>query len=230
MGAKPVGVLVALALPEAWRPHLDAITDGIGDAAAAADALIIGGDMSGGTDLTVTVTVLGATRDVLFRTGARPGDAIYVTGRLGGPLKALRAFVEGSTPAEADRARFAHPVPRIAEAMWLSNAGAAAAIDISDGLGPDLRHLASASRVALRIDLDELPVVEGATPLEAASSGEEYELIVAAQPALDTAKFRKRFDLELTRIGTVEQGNPGVRMFMGGEEVAVPEGYSHFRG
>lgn len=228
MGAKPLGLLSALAIPESWLVHLDAITDGIGDAAASAEAPIIGGDMSRAGELALTFTVLGTARDVLFRTSARPGDSVFVTGRLGGPLRALRDFQEGREPSAADRERFARPSPRIREAMWLSEQGATAAIDISDGLGADLMHLAAASRVVLSVDLDHLPTVEGATALEAAASGEEYEIIVTAPPDLDTSKFHKRFGLELSQIGKVEHGTAEVRMAIGGEQVPVPAGYSHF--
>lgn len=228
MGAKPLGILIAISVPEAWRRHLDAITDGIGDAAAAVEAPIIGGDMSRGSELSITITALGTARDVLFRTSARPGDTVYVTGRLGGPLAALREFSHGREPAAADRARFARPMPRIAESIWLGSHGAAAAIDISDGLSADLRHLASASRVVITADLDRLPVVEGVTVLEAASSGEEYELIVTSPGKIDVEGFRKRFGLEITEIGKVGHGAAQVRFMLGGEEVEPPPGFSHF--
>ena len=228
MGAKPLGLLAALGIPESWRVHIDAITDGIGDAAALVETPIIGGDMSRAGELSLTFTVLGTTRDVLFRTAARPGDGVYVTGRLGGPLRALRDFQEGRAPSAADRERFARPLPRIREAMWLAEHGAASAIDVSDGLSSDLMHLASASRVAIVVDLDCVPTFEGATPLEAAASGEEYEIIVTAPSDLDTAKFQKRFGLELTRIGAVEHGSAEVRMSLAGEPVTASPGFSHF--
>lgn len=228
MGATPLGILCVLAVPESWRQHLDAITDAIGDAAGASNAPIIGGDMSVATELAITLTVLGTARDVLFRTSARPGDSVFVTGRLGGPGRALRDFQEGREPSLADRARFAKPAPRIREAIWLSERGATAAIDISDGLAADAGHLASASRVSLSLDLDKVPLVEGADALSAASSGEEYELLVATRSALDASEFEHRFGVELTRIGAVGEGPAQVRTLIGGEEVEMPAGYSHF--
>lgn len=228
MGAKPLGILTVIAIPEAWRASLDQLTDGIGDAAAFAKAPIIGGDMSRAGELSLTVTVLGAARDPLFRTSARAGDRIYLTGRLGGPLLALRDFSHGREPDPAHRQRFAHPVPRIAESVWLAEHGAGAAIDVSDGLGADLTHLAHASRVALVVNLDEVPIVEGATLLEAASSGEEYELIVTGPPGIDSNEFLAMFGIELTEIGKVEHGPPGVRFSVAGQDVSAPPGYSHF--
>lgn len=229
MGAAPLGVLAAVGIPETWRRHLDAITDGIGDAAASVDAPIIGGDMSRAGELSLAVTVIGSARDVLFRTAARPGDTVYVTGRLGGPLKALRELERGREPDAVDRARFAAPSARIREAIWLAERGAAAAIDISDGLAADLRHLAAASRVVINAQLDKLAIVEGISPSEAAASGEEYELVVTAPAPLDASEFSKLFNLELSEIGNVEHGPAEVRFFEGNEHVASPPGYSHFR-
>jgi thiamine-monophosphate kinase len=228
MAAKPVGMLVALTVPESWRGELDFITDGIGEAAAAAGAPIIGGDTTNGSDLTLTFTVLGSVRNVLFRTAARAGDRIYVTGRLGGPLSALRDFQGGRTPPPETRIRFAHPVPRIAEATWLAEHGASAAIDISDGLAAELGHLAAASRVSLDVTVENIPSIQGISSLEAAASGEEYELIVTSPADLDTAAFEAAFGIELTKIGDVMRGPAAVVMTQGGEPVDVPRGYLHF--
>ena len=230
MGAKPIGMLAALTIPESWREHLDAITDGIGDAASFSGAPIIGGDMSRGSELALTFTVLGTTRNALYRTAVRPGDKVYVTGRLGGSFAALQDLQAGRPPSTQDRERFARPVPRIRESLWLAEHGASSAIDISDGLSADLMHLASASRVAITIDLGALLTVEGVPAIEAAGSGEEYELVVTTPSTFDTEVFQQRFGLELTEIGQVAQGNPDVKFLLDGVEVAAPPGYSHFTG
>ncbi len=228
MAAKPIGMLTALTVPEAWRDELDAITDGIGEASEMADAPIIGGDMTTGGELSLNFTVLGTVRNVLFRTSSRPGDRIYVTGRLGGPLSALRDFQAGRIPSDETRIRFAHPVPRIAEALWLSENGASAALDISDGLAAELGHLAAASRVVVTVALEEVPAMAGMSALEVAGSGEEYELIVTAPADLDTLEFTKRFRIGLTRIGDVTSGPARVVLTQGGESVNPPTGYFHF--
>ncbi|MGK2960788.1 MAG: thiamine-phosphate kinase [Gemmatimonadaceae bacterium] len=228
MGAAPLGVLAAVGIPEVWRRHLDALTDGIGDAAASVDAPIIGGDMSRAGELSLAITVIGSAREVLFRTAARPGDTVYVTGRLGGPLKALRELEKGREPEAADRARFATPSARIRESIWLAEHGAAAAIDISDGLAADLSHLAAASRVVICAQLDKLAIVGGISPADAAASGEEYELVVTAPARFDVSEFGKLFDIELSEIGRVEHGPPEVQFYDGEERVPSPPGYSHF--
>lgn len=229
MGAQPLGILVAMAIPEGWRSELDALSDGIGEASSMANAPIIGGDLSRGSELSLTFTVLGAVSSPLLRSAARPGDHVFVTGRLGAPGAALAAFQANREPRPSDRERFARPRPRIREAVWLAEHGAMCAIDISDGLSGDLRHLAAASRVTFRIDLGAVPLVDGVTSVEAARSGEEYELIVTSRVPIDVNAFRQKFSLELTRIGGVEAGDAAVDFFLDGEGVDVPTGYLHFQ-
>ncbi|MEO5903366.1 MAG: thiamine-phosphate kinase, partial [Gemmatimonadaceae bacterium] len=225
---RPLGMLLALTVPESWRSDLDAITDGIGDAAESAGAPIIGGDTTRGSELSLTFTVLGTARDVLCRTSARPGDRVYVTGRLGGPLAALRELEAGRAPSEENRKRFAHPVPRIEEAAWLGENGAAAAVDISDGLTADLGHLSVASRVGINVCIEDIPTVAGVSSFDAAGSGEEYELVVTSRADIDLEKFNRLFHLDLTQIGTVTGGATGVVMTENGEPVVSPTGYLHF--
>jgi len=229
MAADPVGILVALTLPDSWRDDLDEIADGIGEAAETCSTRILGGDLSGGRDLSFGISVFGDAERPLLRSGARAGDRVYVTGALGGPLAALTAFLENRAPTREDRARFAHPVPRIREAIWLATHGAGAMTDISDGLAADLSNIAAASDVSISISLDRLPSVSGVSPAKAAESGEEYELAVTSPAALDTRAFESEFDLTLTEIGAVESGRPVVRVFDHGAPVPTPVGYFHFK-
>src|SRR4029077_3075017 len=110
-----------------------------------------------GTELSIAITVLGTTANALMRSGARAGDVLWVTGMLGAPGEAVRAWNEGKPPLPRAHARFAHPVPRIREALWLAGGGCHAAIDISDGLVADARHIAASSGVTLTIMLDAIP-------------------------------------------------------------------------
>ena len=228
MAATPAGLLLALGVPPDWRSELDAIARGVGEMAVASECPIIGGNVTRAGELSLTITVLGTSPRPLERTGVRPGDALYVTGVLGGAGAALDALLRGATPREADRARFAAPRPRLAESRWLAERGARAAIDISDGLVADAGHLAAASGVQVTFDLAALPCVEGVTPESAASSGEEYELLVAMPPdaAPDTEAFRRRFGISLTRIGRVVAGH-GVRLEGHDDRVAPPSGHDH---
>jgi thiamine-monophosphate kinase len=227
MAARPLGVLVALALPDGGGDDLSALADGIGDAIAAADTRIVGGNIARANALSITTTVLGSAYRPLRRDAVKPGDGVYVTGALGGPGAALRALVAGRTPSPEHFQRFRRPAPRLAEARWLAARGATAAIDISDGLAADLGHLAAASALRIAVDLDALPLVAGVTALEAAASGEEYELVVAASGQFDVGEFADRFVLPLTRIGVAGAGDAEVVLTQRGVRVASPGGHDH---
>lgn len=228
-GAAGVGIVVALTVPHNDRALLDGLTDGIARAARDAGVLVYGGDTTRGDRLSITCTVLGATRESMGRECARAGDRLYVTGRLGGPAAAVRAWSAGAEPRAEWRARFAAPCARIREGRWLLGRGARAAIDVSDGLVADAGHLAAASAVRIELQLDHLPLVAGVTPVQAATGGEEYELLVASPIPIDVEAFQARFGVALTQIGVVRDGDPGVRTLLHGRLLTIPSaGFDHF--
>jgi thiamine-monophosphate kinase len=228
MAARPLGILIALTLPEADRLEARALATGIREGASAVLCPIVGGDLSSGRILSLTITALGSVSRPLTRAGARVGQRVYVTGCLGGPAAAVRAWRSGNEPSERDRARFANPVPRIEPALGLAQRGASSAIDISDGLVADLAHIAAASKVCIEIDAEQLPRVDGVSSIEAANSGEEYEIVVTA-PELDVGGFISEFGLDLTEIGRVVAGSPGVDLLQDGKRISAPPGFDHFR-
>lgn len=228
MAAKPEGIFLALTLAEADVPLAGELADGIGECVRAAGTVVLGGDVTRGAGLSLTVTVIGSADRPLMRSGAVDGDRIYVTGRLGGPVRALRDLHDRRKPAADVRHRFAHPVPRLREARWLAERGAHAAIDISDGLIADARHLAVASGVGLHVRSELVPAFPGATTDDALASGEEYELLVTCPGELDTAAFRREFGLELTEIGEARGDEADVALTAGGRRVPAPAGHDHF--
>jgi thiamine-monophosphate kinase len=226
MAARPIGVLVALTLPGAWRDQMLELADGIGDAVQAAHTHIVGGNLSDGDALAITTTVLGAAYAPLTRTGAQPHDHVYVTGELGGPAEAVRRL-SGGQAAGAFHHRFAHPVPRLDEARWLVDRGASAGIDVSDGLIADVGHLAAASRVTIDLDDRRVPCVSGVEVAAAMRGGEEYELVVTSPRELECDAFQQRFGIRLTQIGRVTDGASG-DVTVRGARVANAAGYDHF--
>ncbi len=228
MGAAPLGVLLALTLPDAWRADLAALADGMGACVAASGTQIVGGDTTRGDALALAITVLGTAERPLRREGAQVGDAVYVSGALGGPHRAWQALAAGVRPTDADRIRFARPVPRLSLGAWLAAHGATAAIDVSDGLAQDLGHVASASGVHLRLDAAAVPCLPGATPAEALAGGEEYELAFTAPAGLDVVAAAAAGGVAVTRIGAVVAGPAGVTVGDAGRVVEVPRGYDHF--
>ena len=228
MAATPRGLLVALGVPASWRADLPRLANGVGAAAAAAQCPIIGGNLSSAAELSLTITVVGSAVRPLSRAGARAGDIIHVTGRLGGPGAALRALAAGAIPSADYRARFAGPVPRLTEARWLEKHGARAAIDISDGLVADAAHLARASGVTIALDERDIPCIAGVATGDALASGEEYELLVAVPRsfAVSHKEFERQFGIPLTAIGVVEvAGNEPVTLR--GSVGAASAGHDH---
>jgi thiamine-monophosphate kinase len=225
MAARPLGVLVAFEISNRWRSELLELADGVGDAVDVAGTQVVGGNITGGERLSITTTVLGSARSTLARSAGRVGDGLYVTGQLGAAGQALARLAAGREANEF-RDRFARPVPRLAEARWLADRGATAAIDISDGLVADLRHLARASGVAIDLDAAGVPCFPGVDVEQALSSGEEYELVVASPVILDTAAFSSRFQLPLSAIGRMIAG-PAGDVSIAGARVANVSGHDH---
>jgi thiamine-monophosphate kinase len=228
MAAAPLGVLTSIEVPGEWRDEMLQITAGIGEAVADSKTRVVGGNTSRGPVLSITTCVIGRVFAPLMRSGARAGDIIYVTGRLGGPRAAIHALRHGRDAASAHRERFVRPSARIGEARWLASAGASAAIDLSDGLVADLHHLATASGIRISVSLERIPCIDGVESQEAAASGEEYELIVASPAPLDSETFRDRFGVELTALGHASNGDAGVELLDHGKRVAPLPGHDHF--
>jgi len=246
MGAEPGEAYVVLTVP----PDLDEdacleAVDGMIALAEATGTTLAGGDVTRGPVLSFAVTVVGhaaSAERFVRRDGARSGDALLLTGELGGAAAGLLA-ARGRTPGLPDRMgvdlarRQLEPTPRLEAGRALAEAGATAMIDISDGLGADARHLAAASGVGLHIDAAALPVAEGVAevaaaldldPLElAVSGGEDYELLAAVPPrGLDLARLSESGGVAMTRIGEVAAGR-GVEIRLPGSRILEPEGYDH---
>lgn len=254
MAAEPVGVLLSFALPASQGPEAARRTvAGVREVVATVGGALLGGDLSTspGPRILDVVSVGRAERAVL-RSGARPGDELWVTGRLGGAAGAVRAWRRGARPPRALREAFARPVPRVFEAGWLvREAEVRALIDLSDGLAGDAAHLAAASGVRVLLDEDRIPVHPALTELpvdedgegdrtgaplhHALHGGEDYELLLAAAPGSVepfAADFSVRFGIPLTRVGRVEEGaGVHLRSQEGRESRPLDRGgWDHFSG
>jgi thiamine-monophosphate kinase len=229
MASRPVGVLVALTLPRDWSDRIRDLARGIGEAARLTSVPIVGGDLTAGRELSLTITVLGGSARPLSRASARAGDRVYVTGLLGGPAAAVRAWESGGQPSAWCRTRFARPAARIREALWLADHGAQAMIDISDGLGSELQHIARASCARLRVDLDRVPRGPGVEWGDAVRGGDELELLFTGAEGLDADAFARTFGVPVTEIGDVRSAAEGeVVAERNGVRVDLALGHDHF--
>ena len=237
MGARPRHLLSALVLPGSLDDDaLDALVSGIGAAAKEHGALVVGGNLARGSELSITTTVMGALDGAaLTRAGARPGDGVYVTGTLGAAglgLAALLAERAGEPLAAPFVSRWRTPRARVAAGLRLAGV-ASAAIDVSDGLLSDASHVARASGVGIEIEAALLPREPGHDALAAAlgvdgleralAGGEDYELLFTAS---DDAAARAIG----TRIGVVVEGAGEViaRDAAGRAIELASRGFSHF--
>lgn len=249
MGGRAQYALVTLGLPaDAAVEDLRALYDGLAEAAQRFGVVVAGGDIVRSPITFITVTLYGEAVEadqLLRRDAARPGDLVAVTGTLGASAAGLLALSEDlPLPAAALAAlRAAHlrPQPRPAEAQVLVAAGVRCAMDISDGLAGDLRHIGRASGVAARIDVARLPV----SPLVrehfperyvalALHGGEDYELLCAAPAAAIAVAQRRLVEAglaPLTVIGEIVAGPPGeitLREADGQVTTLAAGGFDHF--
>lgn len=234
MAAEPLAVLVALSVPgDRAAERAEALGDGCRRAAEELGAALVGGDLArGSAALAIDVAGLGAVARPLLRSGARPGDAFWVTGELGAAAAAVRAWRDGTELSPEWRRRFWRPSPRLREARWLAEHGAAAAIDLSDGLVADAHHVAAASGVAIEIEAGDVPIARGVGAELGLAGGEDYELLVAVPEGIlkeeSVSEFQETFGIPLTRVGRAVVGL-GVRVFRDGEELQHADvGFDHF--
>lgn len=228
MGARPLSAFLSLALPATLRTTLRGrrwvveFLDGLLHLAEATNTPLSGGDTSaapGNAILADIVLVGSAPRGkALLRSTARPGDALYVTGTLGGSAAELAALAH--TPRKYQQATpdgthpHLFPAPRLAIGQALLRRGlATAAIDLSDGLSTDLHHLCEASNVGAVVDAAALPLHPLASLDLALHGGEDYELLFTARPA--TRIPRTLAQTPITRIGTITQATGGIRLQQG---------------
>jgi thiamine-monophosphate kinase len=249
VAATPVATLVSYGLTpdDLGTDGARELQRGVEEACGSVGAVVVGGDLTRSpTLLVVDVVVLGRADAPVLRDGARVGDEVWVTGHLGAAGAALRVFLEGRAPEPALRSAYAHPKPRVGEALWLAERESLhALIDLSDGLGADAGHVAAASGAGIVLEAVRLPVAPAATRVAggereavelALSAGDDYELCMAAAPgALDELRddFESTFSVPLTRVGRVVEGR-GVYLDAGdGEPEPLHDaGYDHvdFRG
>lgn len=231
MAAQPLHVVCGIVVPPSaangdtgidsprlreWR-HVPDIVDGVRARARSCGADVVGGDVVGGGELSIAVTCIGTGAEIgrdglIGRRGARSGDVICVTGSLGAALVGLARLRTGN---RAQPNQYVDPPNRIRAGRVCSHY-ATSMIDVSDGVATDVRHIASASRIGIEIDLDRLPRAEGTDVDTAACFGDDYELLCTV-PRDQFEPLRRALasmdePVALTDIGVCGEPGAGVRL------------------
>ncbi len=245
MGAQPRWALLALSLPEPDETWIAAFAAGLFECADTFETDLAGGDTTRGP-LTLSVTALGEVPAgaALTRTGARPGDDLWVSGAPGRAALGL-AHLRGELQLSPEGARAClaalhRPQPRVSAGLALRGL-ASAMLDVSDGVLGDLQHILDRSAVGAIVEAGKLPIAPlleaGASPETACAAlltgGDDYELLFAAPPARRAGieALSGRLGLPFTRIGRLSQAAGDLQLREADGRLTRPArlGYDHFR-
>ena len=258
MGARPMAAFLSLGVPRELsasgggrsgtragiRSWVQRFLDGLLALAEAHKTPLAGGDLAESPVAMADIVLVGAVPRgrALLRSGARPGDLLYVTGTLGRAAAGLARLAEVALPGSLNPPRIPkklevllaphlYPQPRVAQGLWLQRRGlASSAIDLSDGLSTDLAHLCEESGVGAEVDAGLLPLGLGASLGQALHGGEDYELLFTAPAAARLP--RAIAGVPVTRIGRMvkaRRSQPAVMLLaQQGNELLEAQGWEHF--
>ncbi len=234
VGGEPLAAFLSLALPDGLQQQwVDRFLRGFLALARQFGTPLAGGDIARSpAGVLADIVVLGSVPrgTAVLRSGARPGDSLYVTGELGSSALVLSHLLAGTLKKPNPRQYPAHffPMPRIRVGRALRQRQLAAAmIDISDGLSTDLRHICDESGVGARIYADKVPAAGGAANLKLAlHGGEDYELLFASRREIPA----RMAGVQVSRIGEITGGRRIVLVENGKERPLPAGGWEHFQG
>jgi thiamine-monophosphate kinase len=233
MGGEPLAAFLSLALPAGLAQRwVDGFLRGLLKLAKRFNVPLAGGDIAQSpAGVLADIVVVGSVPrgKALLRSGARPGDALYVTGALGGAAAAIQQMRAGKKLRPAQNRAHFFPEPRVAGGRRLREQRiASAAIDLSDGLSTDLSHICEESGVGAVVYGESVPLAKGATLNLALHGGEDYELLFTAAPRTRVPK--EIAGVRVTRLGEIIRGD---QVFIcdrnGRRKPLTPRGWEHFR-
>jgi thiamine-monophosphate kinase len=238
MGGRPIAAFLSLALPrnlpQRW---VDRFLAGVLRLADAFQVTLAGGDVAQSPDgVFADIVVVGSAPKgkAIPRSGAKPGDRIYVTGVIGGSAAALKLLSSGRKLRPADFPQHFHPQPRIAVGEFLREKRLASAmIDLSDGLSTDLAHICEESGVGAEVRTEALPLAHIGKPRwrvdlqSALHGGEDYELLFTAPRSRRIP--RRIAGVSITQIGQIRREKRMILERGTTKSPLVPEGWEHFK-
>jgi thiamine-monophosphate kinase len=241
MGGRPKFALLGLGLRrglgEGW---VEEFFSGFKEAAAQNRVSLVGGDISGSRQIAISVTLVGEGERIVRRSGARPGDLVFVSGSLGRAAAGLRLLRKGhrlgeDVQADALIKAFLDPVPRVRLGRELARRRLASAmLDMSDGLSVDLLHLCEESGCGADIEIERLPISPELQRIErnpeplALHGGEDYELLFAVPPPrlAEVLSIRRKYDLH--QIGRIRRRRGIALVDRRGKKRPLPaQGFEH---
>jgi thiamine-monophosphate kinase len=243
MGGRPLHAVLGLALPgDTERRWLSEFLAGFREASREAGVALVGGDISEAREILISVTVTGEAGPFVPRSGARPGDLVFVSGSLGDAAAGLRLLEKGARPGKNRAAgpllkAFLDPAPRLELGSLLARRTLASAmIDVSDGLSVDLAHVCEESGAGAEVELGRVPM-SGAlrrfvkNPLRLAlDGGEDFELLFTVRPRNVPRLRRLGPRFKITEIGRITAGKRIVTVDSAGRKKPLAiRGYEHFR-
>lgn len=235
MGGEPLACFLSLGLPpklpQRWA---DEFLAGLVRLAKLHGVQLAGGDTSAAPQITADIFVTGQVPagKAVLRSGARPGDLIYVTGELGASTSELKQLFAGQRLRPSPSSHHFFPKPRLNAGSWLRRKGLATSmIDLSDGLSIDLGHICNESRVSALIDSRKIPVARKAKLELALHGGEDYELLFTAPRAATIPS--SIHGVKVTQIGFITRKDyrSAIKILddNGKKRTLQPQGWQHFR-
>lgn len=230
-GASPAWYSVALTFPEFDEIWLKKFSDGLRRLSDDYRIPLIGGDTTKGK-LSITVQVNGYcdTGQSILRSNAKPNENIYVSGLIGEAHKGLKFLMDNSEATDGQVESYLKPKARIDLGLRLKGI-ASAAIDISDGLLQDLKHICEASGVGAKVELENVPISFNDIPsLAEINSGDDYEICFTSSPKNESVieEISEELGIKITAIGKTDNSKTVEVFDSEGKEVPVESGYKHF--
>ena len=235
MGGKPTACFLSLGVPSRLPPKwVNEFLHGFLSLARQFRVPLAGGDTSSAGKILADILVLGEipAGKAVLRSGARPGDLVYITGHLGGSAAVLQSLYAKEKTSNRRSRKYFYPIPRVKVGGWLREKQLATAmIDVSDGLSVDLAHLCRESHVSAVVEQSAIPIAKAATLNLALHGGEDYELLFTARHGAKVPP--KVAGVPITLIGRVPARSSSrdlvqICLQSGRTEPLSPGGWQHF--